>query len=493
MESEVKVLSEAPIGDNTIEAEMDGVEEIFFAPISKSVSLPKSNIRIATADSVKRHGCLLPPYNPSQILSYKALDATYQTCINIKVDTATGLGYSFGYKDIDKETNIISLFKTPNRNFSDTISSILKNLYTDLELFDNGYLEFVKSGGMRSLYYLPAKDMYIKPKTDATGASMREVDKYMYIPQGIDNPIKYEPYPVNGKTRDGIHYCLHIKRPSQENLFYGKPDTAHLFDLIRQSYLTDQYNINFFSNGGQPAWAVLITGGKLSKKSYDKIKQFIENNLKGVANAHKMLFLSVPNEKAQIKLVPLSKSIDEQFITLNDKIQFKIALKCRVHPKLLGLSQGGNFGGGSAGITDLKLFMETVSRPEQNVLVEFINKFLFLEFGVNCEFDLRGMNISNEKDDAVIANMYFNMVDEYGNRVLSINEVRQMFLHLRPIDLKDTLADESQTDELGNLKVTPTKEGELRTNNNSSLDIGDGQDASNLDPNKNNDESTTRL
>ena len=55
-----------------------------------------------------------------------------------------------------------------------------------------------------------------------------------------------------------------------------------------------------------------------------------------------------------IKLVPLSKSIDEQFITLADKIQFKIALKCRVHPKLLGLSQGGNFGGGSAGITDLE-------------------------------------------------------------------------------------------------------------------------------------------
>ena len=38
----------------------------------------------------------------------------------------------------------------------------------------------------------------------------------------------------------------------------------------------------------------------------------------------------------------------------------------------------------------------------------------------------------------IIANMYYNMVDEFGNRVLSVNEIRQMFLRLRPIDLKDT-------------------------------------------------------
>ncbi len=493
MNDDIKIMMEKPIGDDTIETEMEGTEEIFFAPISKSIGLPKSSIKIADANTVRKHGCILPPYNPAQILAYKALDATYQTCISIKVDTTIGLGYSFGYKDIDKRKDIIDFFHTPNRNFSDTFTSILKNIYTDLELFDNAYLEFVKSGKIRSIYYLPAKDMYIKPKINSQGATLRDIDKYLYIPENIDIPIQFEPYPVSTKTKDGIHYCLHLKRPSQENMYYGKPDTAHLFDLIKQSYLTDQYNINFFSNGGQPAWAVLITGGKLSKKSYDKIKQFIENNLKGVANSHKMLFLSVPNEKATIKLIPLSKSIDEQFITLNDKIQFKIALKCRVHPKLLGLSTGGNFGGGSAGITDLKLFMETVSRPEQNVLVEFINKFLELEFGVNCEFDLKGMNISNEKDDAIIANLYFNMMDKYGNRVLSINEIRQIFLHLKPIDLITTPEDETQTEEMGNLKVEPTVEGELHTNDKSDLGIGDGEATNNLDPNKNNDESITRL
>lgn len=484
-EGDIKVLSEKQIHSNTVEEELAGAEEIFFAPVSKSIQMPRSSVTVAQPNSIKLNGCIVPPYNPATILSYKGLDVTYQSCIGTKVDATVGLGYSFGHKNIESEKSVVDFFAMPNRNFADTFSSILRGVYTDIELFKNAYIEFVKSGKIRSIYYLPAKDMYIKPAI-VGGKYTRDIDKYVMISDNNSQPTYFEPYPTNGKTKDGVHYCLHLKVPSQENLYYGKPDTSHLFDLIKMSYLSDQYNINFFSNGGQPAWAVLITGGKLSTKSYQKIKEFIENNLKGVANAHKMLFLSIPNEKATIKLIPLSKSIDEQFITLNDKIQFKIALKCRVYPKLLGLSTGGNFGGGSAGITDLKLFIETVVKPEQSFIQEFINRFLKLEFGVDCEFTLNGMNISNEKDDAVNGNMYFNMTDENGNRVLSVNEVRHKYLHMKPIDLKTTPENEETGDKT---KVSPTKDGELRTNDNSNLNIGDGQSANNLDPNKNDDEN----
>lgn len=131
----------------------------------------------------------------------------------------------------------------------------------------------------------------------------------------------------------------------------------------------------------------------------------MEQNLKGVDNAHKMLFLSVPQEKA-IKLMPLSKSIDEQFISLNEKTRFQIALKCRVMPKMLGISTGGNFGGGSAEMADLQLYLETVSKSEQQYINDVLNKFFTLEFKVNPEFVLNSMDISNEKDDAIIANLY---------------------------------------------------------------------------------------
>jgi hypothetical protein len=485
LNEEVTIQKEVPIEDDTIEKEMEGVTQILtLSPnVVKTISFPRSSVKVSNPSLIRQFGCVLPPYNPAEILRYKELDITYQTCVEIKADTAISLGYSFS-NYVENKKDIKEFFKTPNRNFSDTMAGILRAMYVDLEDFHNGYLEFVRSGNKRSIYYMPAKDVYIRPKMDSKGNMLRDVDKYLFIPSGSITPIELEPYPITKKVRDGVHYMLHFKIHSQNDLYYGSPQNAHLFDLIKLNYLSDQFNINFFSNGGQPAWACLITGGKLSAKAYRKIKEFFETNLKGVANAHKMLFLSVPNEKATIKLIPLSKSIDEQFIHLTDKIQFKIALKCRVHPKLLGLNAGGGLGGGSAGITDLKLFIETVSKAAQSNISMLFNKFLELEFGVYCGFNFNGMNISNDKDDAVIANLYWNMVDKNGNRVLSLNEIRQLFLHLKAIDLKNTPANEEQTEEIGHFEISPTKEGEMRSSDGSDLGLGDGEQPNNLDPNK---------
>lgn len=479
----VILIGESEVKDNSIETLFDeGVTEIMPISLSKSISLPKSSVRVASATYIRNRKCVLPPFLASEIARYKALDSTYQQCVDIKVNTIVGLGYKIGSKNADERADIKAFFQTPNRNFSETFTSIIKNMYKDFETTKNGYLEYIKSGKTRAIYYLPGKDMYIKPKENANGDLTREVEYYYYIPMDYTEPVAYVPYPADGKTKDNVRYCIHFREGSQDDIFYGKPDTAHLFDLIKQSYLSDQYNINFFSNGGQPAWAVLITGGKLSKKSYEKIKEFIDNNLKGVANAHKMLFLSVPNEKAKITLVPLSKSIDEQFISLSDKVQFRIALKCGVHPKLLGLSVGGNFGGGSAGISDLKLFIETICQPAQDYIEEIINKFLLNEFGIDCEFNFKVMNIINEKDMAMIANIYWNIMDEFGNHSVEMNEVRKEFLNMKEIVLKTERIDKPKND---SVSIKTNLSGDTRTTDNSSLDIGDDSDASNLNPEKN--------
>jgi capsid portal protein len=288
------------------------------------------------------------------------------------------------------------------------------------------------------------------------------------------------PYPADGKTKDGVSYLLHFKRNSQDNIYYGSPDYSHLHDLIKQSYLSDQYNINFFSNGGQPSWAVLVTGGKLSKRGQEAIQEYLNNDMKGVANAHKMLFLSFQNEKAQVKLVPLSKSIDEQFITLNEKVRFQITLKCHVMPKMVGISQGGNFGGGSAGVADMQMYIETVARPEQQYIEDVLNQFFSLEFGVNPEIVFNSMDISNEKDDAIIANLYWNMVDEHGNRVLDVNEIRTRYLHLKPIDLVHTSENEEELDDT----MSVNAQGKPRSSSGN-MDAGERGDINNLNPEKN--------
>ena len=461
-----------------LEKELSGVTEIYNIGVSKRIGIPSSNFKTATASVINNYGCVVPPYKQAEILQYRRLDSTYQACLDVRANTIVGLGYEVRQKDIKTNSQLMKLINEPNSNVGETFTSILKNMFIDLDTFYNGYIEFVKSGNVRAIYYVPAKDMFVRPKRE-NGKITREVDKYVRIENNL--VTEFLPYPADGKTKDGVHYILHFKRASQDNVFYGTPDNAHLFDLIKQSYLSDQYNINFFSNGGQPSWAVLITGGKISKRGYDKIREFVETNLKGVENAHKMLFLSVPQEHATIKLVPLSKSIDEQFINLNEKTRFQIALKCRVMPKMLGISTGGNFGGGSAGMADLQLYIETVSRSEQQYINDVLNKFFMLEFKINPEFVLNAMDISNEKDDAIIANLYWNMVDANGNRVLNVNEVRTRYLHLKPIDLVETPENESE-DNKENISVNSN--GSPRSTDGA-MDTGQRDDINNLNPEKN--------
>jgi capsid portal protein len=472
----VKIIDEKENID--LQKEMEGVTEIINLGVNKRISIPKSQFNTASSKVLGMYGCIVPPYKQSDVLQYKKLDSTYQACLDIRSNTIVGNGYEIRSDKVVPNSQLMKLIEEPNDNIGETFSSMLKNMFIDLDTFYNGYFEFVKSGGSRALYCVPAKDVFIRPLV-RNGKVTRIIDKYVRIEGMLVD--EYEPYPSDGITKDGVHYMIHFKRASQDSVFYGSPDNAHLFDLIKQSYLSDQYNINFFSNGGQPSWAILITGGKISKAGHQKIKEFVENNLTGVSNAHKMLYLSVPQEKATIKLVPLSKSIDEQFISLNEKTRLQIALKCRVMPKMLGISSGGNFGGGSAGMADLQLYIETVSRSEQQYINDVLNKFFKLEFGINPEFILNAMDISNEKDDAIIANLYWNMVDDYGNRVLDINEVRTKYLHLKPIDLVHTPKDESVEHE-NNLSVN--ENGSPRSNNGA-LDEGQRDDINNLNPEKN--------
>jgi len=86
----------------------------------------------------------------------------------------------------------------------------------------------------------------------------------------------------------------------------------------------------------------------------------------------------------------------------------------------------------------------------------------------------------------VIANLYWNMVDEFGNRVLDVNEIRTRYLHLKPIDLIHTTTDESENQNKENTdpNMTITEQGKI-TSRNGELHSGEKEDINNLNPDKN--------
>lgn len=423
------------------------------------------------------------PYDTNELFAYYNASQTYQTCISIKANTTCGLGYYFNQPHKSLPVNLRNMLEHPTDNIGETFTQILTTVYADLELYHDAFIGVVKVGNTFKMYHMPSETMYVVPSY-LNGVKQRRIAGYKIIEfnkgtLGInmsESQMLY-PFPVTGKLIDGRFYVVHLKKFAKNNLYYGTPMKRELHDIIRLMILSDKYNTNFFANGGQPSWAVLATGDKINKQMLENLKAMIGTNLKGVENAHKMLFLNLPKEKAEIKLIPLSKEIDAQFLSLGERLQFRVALTCQVLPKMLGLSAGGNFGGGSAAAGDLSSFIQIVSIPEQKYVQDVLNSMFRVMFKSGIEITLACMDVSTEKDDAITDNLYFNMRDEFGNRVMGINDIR-VKRGMGDIELRTTLIDDNKEKE----EVQVGLDGQLSADGN--LNEGERGNLGNLDPDK---------
>lgn len=463
--------------------EVDNDTFVKLLPLAKTLSLPKSGAVSVSTTYARNQGVIPHPYSDSDIAQYENLDSTFKECISIKADTIAGIGIHFASENIDSKKEFKKFIKMPNNSISTSFLKILRMLEKDYQSRKNAFMEVVKSGNKVAMYRLPAYTMFVLPKFEGGKAILGEAAGYkQIIRSGAINPTSFLPFPATGDLKDGVHYVVHFRNETDYSDYYGYPTALpHLADLVRQNYLADQFNINFFSNNAQPSYAILVTGGKLSKKGQEKIKKFINSDLKGVENSHKMLYMSVDNEKANIQIVPISKTLDEQFRNMKLDNRNQIALYMRVLPKLLGISSGGNFGGGSAGIADLKTYLEVTDKPRKKEICGILDNVFERVFGFDPETELDSMDISSEKDDSVCANMYFNMEDECGNRVLDVNDVRKKYLKMKPIELKTELMPRLEA----KTTVTANGSGDARTSDNTETGTGDGS-ATDLNSEKNN-------
>lgn len=456
-----------------------------FIDVAKSVQLPSSGGRAINPGYLTNRGYLPHPFDMKLAIQYKALDITYRRSIQDLKSTIAGMGYHFQNKEALTNEAFKKFIAKPNNNFGESLRDILEATQEDLETYHNSYWEIVKSnknsdGSQKmSLYRLPSRNMYLKPKKNSDSSySLGRVESYGQILDIGANTIKdFAPY--TGKFESAGDKVIHIKYNSDISDYYGSPSNQALYDKIKQNYLADQYGIKFFANDATPSYFLLVTGGKLSKKSLEAVQENIES-LKGVDNSHKMMTLTFPSDKTRVQVVQMSKELTDTFIKLIDNNRDYIAMHMGMFPKLLGISQGGNFGGGSAGIADLKLYIEKTVEPKQLFLQDKFNALIEEEFGFNPEMVLYTIDISSDKDDAVCASMYFNMMDEFGNRVLGVNEIRKTYLNLDPIELSNvpivTPAKDTAT--------TANEDGDARTTG-TETETGDNGDAGNLDPDKN--------
>jgi capsid portal protein len=113
--------------------------------------------------------------------------------------------------------------------------------------------------------------------------------------------------PTDGPATELLHFAIHSPRSP-----YGVPRWVGTLLSVLGSRQMEEVNYLYFENKSVPPMALLISGGRLSDASVPRIERFIEENLKGKANFHKILILEADGAgtgdggRAKIELRPLT-------------------------------------------------------------------------------------------------------------------------------------------------------------------------------------------
>jgi len=111
----------------------------------------------------------------------------------------------------------------------------------------------------------------------------------------------------DGPATELLHFSIHSPRSP-----YGVPRWVGTLLSVLGSRQMEEVNYLYFENKSVPPLALIVSGGRLSDASVPRIERFIEENLKGKANFHKILILEADGSgtgdggRAKIELRPLT-------------------------------------------------------------------------------------------------------------------------------------------------------------------------------------------
>jgi PBSX family phage portal protein len=144
----------------------------------------------------------------------------------------------------------------------------------------------------------------------------------------------------DGPATEILHFKLHNARSA-----YGTPRWIGNLLSVLGSRQAEEVNFLYFENKSVPPLALLVSGGRLSAQSIPRIESYIENNIKGKRNFHRILILEAEppsggglehTGRMKIELRPLTNAQqnDATFQNYDERNHDKVGQSFRL-PRLL--------------------------------------------------------------------------------------------------------------------------------------------------------------
>lgn len=203
-----------------------------------------------------------------------------------------------------------------------------------------------------------------------------------------------------------IHFRIHTAKSS-----YGIPRWVGNLLSVLGSRHAEEVNLAYFENKSVPPLAILVQGGRMTNDSVDRIKDFVENEIKGKKNFHKILVLEAEGGassgfdqgKMKIDLKPLTAAQhnDALFQNYDERNIDKVGQAFRLPRMLRGDIRDFNRATADAA---LEFAESQVFRPERDDFDFLMNRKILPSLGIRFwKFKSNSASQPNPKDTAEIA------------------------------------------------------------------------------------------
>lgn len=184
-----------------------------------------------------------------------------------------------------------------------------------------------------------------------------------------------------------LHFRVHSVRSP-----YGVPRWIGNLLAVIGSRQAEEVNFTYFENKSVPPLAILVSGGRMSQSSVDRVQDYIESNIKGKRNFHKILVLeaespggSTANDanaakmKIDIKPLTAAQHQDALFQNYDERNIDKVGQSFRLPRMLRGDIRDFNRSTADAALT----FAEVqVFEPERQEFDFIINRKILSAMGI---------------------------------------------------------------------------------------------------------------
>ncbi len=192
---------------------------------------------------------------------------------------------------------------------------------------------------------------------------------------------------------------------------YGKPRWIGNLLSILGSRESEEVNFLYFQNKSVPPLAILVNGGKIGSSSVKRIEDFVENNLRGKRNFHKILIIEATpfgkdesagvqhsgKAKIEIKNLTDAQLSDALFQNYDEKNRDKVGESFRLPRLLRGDVRDFNK---STAVASLIFAESQVFHPERDLFDSEMNRKILTDMGIKF-WEFRSMGPITKDSDAL--------------------------------------------------------------------------------------------